>query len=111
MDKYYFTYWIAKYGREEFERLTRKVCRKITVPLKIKQKADVDEYLFHYFFVTYYTIALHYFGLNEKQIATMIDISFIPGTSKLFSPEHILKLQADVIPEIEKYIENDFKCY
>ncbi len=111
MYKYYFTYWIAKYGREEFERLTKKICRKITVPLKIKKESDTDEYLFHYFFVTYYSIALHYFGLDVKQIAMMIDIAFVPGTSKLFPPGNILRVQADVIPEIEKYVENDFKCY
>ncbi len=111
MDKYYFTYWIAKYGRKKFENLEKKICRKITVPLKIKRGLETDEYLFHYFFITYYTIALHYFGLDTKQIAMMIDIAFVPGTSKLFPPEHILKLQVDVIPEIEKYIENDFKCY
>ena len=111
MYKYYFTYWIAKYGREEFERLTKKICRKITVPLGIRKKPGIDEYIFHYVLVTYYIIALNYFGLNAKQIAVMTDIAFVPGTSKLFPPGNILRVQADVIPEIEKYIENDFKCY
>lgn len=38
MDNYYFTYWIARYGKDNIEKLCKKVCRKITVPLEIKKE-------------------------------------------------------------------------
>lgn len=111
MDSYYFTFWIKKYGRDKFKELTAKVCRKITVPLEIKKKFGTDEFLFQYFYVVYYTIALNYFGLNTQQISFLIDMSLTPGTCKLFSPEEILKVQKDVIPEIEEYVKRDLTTY
>lgn len=111
MDNYYFTYWIKRYGRNKFKELSDKVCKKISVPLKIKKKLGTDEYLFHYFYVVYFTIALNYFGLNEKQIAFLLDLSLAPGTCKLFSPFEILEVQKDVIPEIEEYVKKDLLAY
>lgn len=111
MDNYYFTYWIKKHGREKFRELSNKVCEKTTVPLKIRKKYGKDEYLFHYFYVVYYTIVLHYFGLDTTQISMILDISLTPGVSKLFSPAEILEVQKDVIPEIEQYILEDLKSY
>ena len=111
MDSYYFTFWIKKYGRDKFKELTDKVCRKITVPLEIKKKFGTDDFLFQYFYVVYYTIALNYFGLNTQQISFLIDMSLTPGTCKLFSPDEILKVQKDVIPEIEEYVKRDLTSY
>lgn len=111
MDSYYFTYWIARYGKENFKRLTNKVCTKISVPSKIGKKFGTDEYLFQYFFVVYYTIALNYFGINLEQISFLIDLSLTPGTCKLFPPSEILEVQKDVIPEIEEYVKKDLLSY
>lgn len=111
MDNYYFTFWIKKYGKDSFRELCNNVCRKISDPLKIQEKMNKDEYLFHYFYVVYYTITLNYFGLDTKQISLLLDMSLTPGTSKLFSPEEILKVQKDVIPEIENYIKKDLTMY
>lgn len=109
MDNYYFTFWIKRYGKGAFRQLINKVCSKITVPLEMKKKINTDEYLFHYFYVVYYTIALNYFGLDIKQISVLIDMSLTPGTCELFSPEEILKVQKDVIPEIENYVKKDLE--
>ena len=38
MDSYYFTYWMARYGKTNFSKLCKKVCRKITIPLEIKKE-------------------------------------------------------------------------
>lgn len=111
MDNYYFTFWIKRYGRKAFRELSDKICTKISVPLEIKGKMNKDEYLFHYFYVVYYTITLNYFGLDIKQISLLLDMSLTPGTSKLFPPDEILKVQKDVIPEIENYIKKDLTMY
>lgn len=111
MDNYYFTYWIKRYGRKNLKELSDKVCEKATVPLKICQKYGTDEFLFHYFYTVYYTVALQYFGLDTKQISLLLDMALAPGICKLFSPDKILEVQKDVIPEIEQYIQKDLKLY
>lgn len=111
MESFYFTYWISKYGKEQFKKLTSKVCSKISVPSKVKNEFWTDEYLFQYFYVVYYTITLNYFGLNRKQISFLLDLSLTPGTCKIFSPSEILKVHKDVIPEIEEYVKCDFISY
>lgn len=111
MSSYYFSYWIARYGKISFKKLSKKVCTKIIVPPKIREECGADQYLFHYFFVVYYVIALNYLGLNIEQISFILDLSLTPGTCKLFSPSEILEVQKDVIPEIEEYIKKDLKLY
>lgn len=111
MESFYFTYWIAKHGKDEFKKLTDKVCTKMSVPSKIKNDLGTDEYLFQYFYVVYYTITLNYLGLDKKQISFLLDLSLTPGTCKLFPPAEILEVQKDIIPDIEKYIKQDLKAY
>ena len=37
VDKLFFTYWIARYGKKNLKDLTDKVCSKIKVPKEIKK--------------------------------------------------------------------------
>lgn len=111
MDRHYFTFWIAKYGKQNFKELIDKACHKISVPEKILEKKLVDEYLFNYFYVVYFTIMLHLFGISEDKIGFILDYSLTPGVCKLFSPSEILKVQKDLIPEIKKYIDKDLAIY
>lgn len=107
----YFTYWIQRYGKEEFKKLTDKVCKQTRVPLEIKQEYGTDDYLFHYFFAVYCIITLNYFGLSNKQIAFILDLSIGPGISKLFPPGEILEEQKDAIPDMLKFIKKDLELY
>lgn len=107
MNNFYFTYWIARHGKEEFTELINKVVGNTTIPSKLKGKVNKDEYLFHYFWIVYCIVALKHFGLNLKQISLMQELCLATGTSKLFPPADILEVQKDVIPEITKYIEKD----
>ena len=84
-----------------------KFVKKIKVPLIIKQKVNLDEYLFNYFAITYYIVALHYFQISIDKICFLVDLAFTPGTCKLFSPKEVLKVQKDNIPEIISYIKKD----
>ena len=111
MYNYYFTYWMARYSRKEFEMLIKKVGRKVTVPLKLKEGEDTDDFLFHYFYMVYCIVALNYLGLNVKQISLILDILIMPGICKLYPPADILKQQRDAIPDIERYIEKDLELY
>jgi hypothetical protein len=107
MERLFFTYWIARHGRENFEKLSTRVCQKLKVPLIIKQKVNLDEYLFNYFAITYYIVALHYFQISIDKICFLIDLAFTPGTCKLFPPKEVLEMQKDNIPEIISYIKKD----
>lgn len=111
MKMYYFTYWIQRHGRSTFKKLSDQVLSKISVPNKIKKEMETDEYLFHYFMVVYYVIALNYFGLPIEQISFLVDFILVPGTCKLFSPSEILETQKDMIPIIEEYIKKDLQLY
>lgn len=42
MENYYFTFWIAKYGKNEFTKLINKVARNATIPRELKGKVDKD---------------------------------------------------------------------
>lgn len=111
MPNYYFTYWIARYGKETFKNLVDKMCQKIKIPIEIIEKVGKDEVLVQYCLVVYYVIALNYLGLNKKQIAFMLDLGLTPGTSVAFPPSEILRDQEELIPEIEDYIRRDLKLY
>ena len=111
MANYYITYWIHEHGREKFVDLMGKISKNANVPQKIKKLNMSDEWLTHYFLTVYFTVLLNHFGLNVKQIAMCLDVLIAPGLNKLFSPEEILKEQVSVIPEIEKYIIEDFNEY
>lgn len=111
MTNYYFTYWIARYGKDAFKNLADKICKNIKIPASIIEVLEKDELLTEYCIVVYCIVALNYFGLNTKQIAFMLDLSITPGTSKAFSPSEILEAQKRVIPEIEEYIRKDFNFY
>lgn len=109
MPNYYFTYWIARYGKDAFKNLTDKICQNIKIP--IIKTLEKDEFLTQYCIVVYNIIALNYFGLSTNQIAFMLDLSITPGTSVAFPPGEILKDQKELIPEIEDYIKRDLKLY
>lgn len=112
MDKLFFTYWIARYGKENLKDITGKVCSKIKVPKEIKENViDLDEYLFNYFYIVYYTIVLNYFNVSIDKICLLVDLAFTPGTCKLFPPSEILEVQKENIPQIIYYIEKDLKIY
>lgn len=111
MNNYYFTFWIARHGKENFKNLSSKVCHNISIPKEIKENMNTDEYLFHYFFIVYCSVALKYFGMDTKQISFALDLLIAPGTSKTFPPNKIFEDQKNVIPEIEKYIIQDLEIY
>lgn len=111
MSNYYFTYWIARYGKEAFKNLTDKICHNIKVPMPILKTIGKDDFLTEYCIVVYCIVALNYFGLNTMQIAFMLDLAITSGTSKVFPPTEILEIQKEVIPIIEEYIRKDFKFY
>lgn len=111
MENYYFTFWIAKHGKDTFIKLSNKVLEKTTLPDILKGKVNKDEYAFHYFWAVYCIVALNYFGLSENQIAFFLDLSMTTGLSKLYPPKEILKTQKDNIPEIVKFIKEDLKEY
>lgn len=111
MENYYFTFWIAKHGKEKFTELINNVVSKSTMPKALKGKVDINEYAFHYFWAVYCIVALKHFGLSEKQISFYLDLSMVTGCSKLFIPSEILEVQMDNIPEIVKYIEMDLNDY
>lgn len=109
MINYYFTYWIQEYGSKNFINLTNKVFSNTVFDGTIKKFSMADDWLFVYFFAVYYTVALHYFGLNANEINLCLDIIIAPGWHKLFNSEELLKKHSDVIPEIEEYIKKDFE--
>lgn len=111
MPNYYFTYWIARYGKDAFKNLADRICQNIKIPIEIIKKIGKDEVLVQYCIVVYYVVALNYFGLNKKQIALMLDLGLTPGTSIALPPCEILKDQKELIPEIENYIKRDLKLY
>ena len=111
MPNYYFTYWIARYGKDAFKNLADRICQNIKIPIEIIKKIGKDEVLVQHCIVVYYVVALNYFGLNKKQIALMLDLGLTPGTSIAFPPCEILKDQKELIPEIENYIKRDLKMY
>ena len=111
MPNYYFTYWIARYGKDAFKNLADKICQNIKIPTSIIKALGKDEFLIEYCIVVYNIVALNYFGLNTRQISFMLDLAITPGTSKAFPPVEILEAQKEVIPEIEKYIRKDFYFY
>lgn len=111
MPNYYFTYWIARYGKGTFKNLADRICKKIKLPIEVIEKVGKDEVLVQYCLVVYYVVALNYFGLNKKQIALMLDLGLTPGTSVAFPPDEILNDQKELIPEIEDYIKKDLKLY
>ena len=111
MENYYFTYWIKRYGREKFQDLTTEVFKNMKLPKGIGTTVSKDEYLFHYFFMTYYIVSLHYFGLDTRQISLLLDLAIEAGASKAFPPNEILKIHKEVIPEIEDFIKQDLNLY
>lgn len=111
MSNYYFTYWIARYGKNAFKNLADKICQKIKLPIEIIEKIGKDEVVAQYCLVIYYVVALNYLGLNKRQIAFMLDFGLPPGTSETFPPGGILEYQKELIPEIENYIRRDLKLY
>ena len=111
MQNYYFTYWIARYGKETFKNLADRICQKIKIPIEIIKSFNKDEVLLQYCLVVYYVVTLNYFGLNKRQITLMLDLGLTPGTSVAFPLGEILEAQKEVIPEIEEYIRKDFKFY
>lgn len=111
MENYYFTYWIKRYGREKFQDLTTKVFKNMILPKGIGTTVSKDEYLFHYFFMTYYIVSLHYFGLDTRQISLLLDLAIEAGASKAFPPNEILEIHKEVIPEIEDFIKQDLNLY
>ena len=111
MPNYYFTYWIARYGKEALHDLMHKICQNIKVPISIIEELGKDEFLTEYCIVVYCIVALNYFGLNTRQISFMLDLAITPGTSKAFPPGEILRDQEELIPEIEDYIRKDLKLY
>lgn len=110
-ENFYFTHWIRRHGRDNFEKLTKKVCSKICIPKKVLDLVDKDDYLFNYFYVTYLVLSLDYFGLKKNEISLVLDLSLLPGISKLYPVKDILENQQDAIPDIKKYIEKDLKLY
>ncbi len=111
MPNYYFTYWIARYGKKALKDLMDKMCKHIRIPVDIIKAVGKDEFLTEYCIVVYYIITLNYFGLSTKQISLLLDLSFTPGVSKAFPPTEILEDQKEVIQEIEEYIRKDLKYY
>lgn len=111
MANYYITYWIQEHGKEKFVDLMKKISKNANMPQKIKKLNMSNEWLIHYFLMVYFTVLLNYFKLDVKQIAMCLDVLTGPGLNKLFSPEEILREQESIIPEIEKYIQEDFNEY
>lgn len=111
MANYYLTYWIGEHGKENFKELVDKVSANAKLPKKIAEKNLTDEWISNYFLATYFSILLNHFGLNVNQITMCVDILVGPGFNTLFSPEEILKDQKDLIPEFEKYIDEDYNEY
>ncbi len=111
MQNYYFTYWIARYGKDTFKNLADRICQKIKMPIEIIKIVSKDEVLLQYCLVVYYVVTLNYFGLNKRQISLMLDLGLTPGTSVAFPPGEILEDQRELIPEIEEYIRRDLNLY
>ena len=111
MPNYYFTYWIARYGKDAFINLADKICKNIKIQAEIIKKVGKDEFLSEYCMIVYFIVSLNYSGLNTKQISFMLDLSITPGTSIAFPPAKILEEQKEVIQEIEEYIRRDLKYY
>ena len=111
MNNYYFTFWIARHSKENFKALSSKVCHNASIPQEIQENINTDEYLFHYFFIVYCSVALKFFGLNIEQISFTLDLLITPGTSKIFPPEKTFEIHKDVITEIEKYVLQDLETY
>lgn len=108
---FYFTYWMARYSKEEFSNLATKMCRNVEVPKEVKEKNETDEYIFHYFYALYSAVALDFFGLNSKQIEMCFDLMITVGCSKLYPPAELLEKHKDVVPEILEYVKKDFLIY
>lgn len=106
----YFTFWIQRHGRKDFEELINKVCQNTTIPKKI-QSIPKDDYLFHYFFIAYCIITLDYFGLTSHQISFILDLSLTLGICKAFPPERILEEQKNVIPDVLEFVKKDLEIY
>lgn len=109
----YFTYWIKRYGIDNFKTITYKVCSKAKIPDEIKNSPDYnkDEFLFHYFWIVYCIISFNYFGLNAEQISMCLDLGVAPGTCQMYSPSEVLEIQKDNIPYMLEFIKKDLELY
>lgn len=109
----YFTYWIKRYGIDNFKTITHKVCSKAIIPEEIKKAPDYNSnvYLFHYFWMVYCIVSYHHLGLNTKQISMCLDLSVAPGTCKMYNPTEILEIQKDNIPYMLEFIKKDLELY
>ena len=58
MPNYYFTYWIARYGKDAFKNLADRICQNIKIPIEIIKKIGKDEVLVQHCIVVYYVVAL-----------------------------------------------------
>ncbi len=106
----YFSYWVARHGRNAFINLVNKVCKKVKVPEKVEEQLKKEEYLIQYFYMVYYIVTLDHFGLDAKHIYFILDFLHL-GAYQEFSPEEILKVQKDAIPDILYYVEKDLEKY
>lgn len=110
MNDNYFSYWVARYGRNAFTSLVNKVCEKVVVPKEFKDKKLREEYLIQYFYMVYYIVTLDYFGLDTKQIYFVLDFLNL-GLYQAFLPTEILEVQKDAIPDILYYVDKDLERY
>ena len=110
MNNYYFSYLMKEYGENKINNLISSVLDKGKIHGQITA-FNMDDWNFLYFFSVYFCVLLNHFGLDINQIELCLDIVIAPGWSKMFKPKRILKMQKDLIPEIEEFIQKELNEY
>lgn len=110
-ENYYFTKWIQHHSKEEMKKLCDIVLKNVTCPVELMIFFNKDEFSFTYFTMVYLIVTMNLLGFTIPKIRMVLDIAIGPGTSKYFNPKRILDIHMDAIPELEKYIKEDYKNF
>lgn len=111
MEIYFFIEWFLKHGKDNYDKIAKKVCENASIPVDIMMKEPIYQtaYRFKYFYITYIIAALQYFNLDEDQVSFIIAILLETEEYKSINPREILEFQKEVISDMKEYINKDFE--
>ena len=111
MEIYFFIEWFLKHGKDNYDKIAKKVCENAIIPADIMMKEPIYQtaYRFKYFYITYIIATLQYFNLDEKQVSFIIALLLENEEYKFINPREILEFQKEVISEMKEYIKTDFE--
>lgn len=106
MNNYFFTYLLKKYGEKNFNNLIEAILENGKLEGQVNA-FNTNDWNFLYVFSVYLSVTLNFFGLKPNQIDLCLDTVVAPGLSAMFNSKKILKNQKELLPEIEKIVEEE----